>query len=88
MEKNEFTNVHAIVRQVFNKMHVYYISDINGFLYVADKAFKTDQFRKIIEHTPEYIIVSENYLGDFETRYKYYKTKEAAKKSLSGTIYG
>jgi hypothetical protein len=88
METNEFTNVHAIVKKVFSKMHVYYLSDINGFVYIADKSFCQDQFHTIVEDTSEYIIVLQNYLGDFETRLKYYKSKEFAKKALNGTIYG
>ena len=82
MSDNTFTNVYAMEkRKTFDVMYVYYIDELNGFLYVADRKLTLGRYRSIVENGEDYLIVSENY-GDYESRKKYYKNKEAALKVL------
>ena len=82
MSDNTFTNIHAMEKKkTFDVMYVYYIDELNGFLYVADRKLTLGRYRSIVENVEDYIIISENY-GDYESRKKYYKNKEAAQKAL------
>jgi late competence protein required for DNA uptake (superfamily II DNA/RNA helicase) len=69
-------------KKTLSVCHVYFIDEIGGFPYVADRKLVMGRFRAIVENHPEYIIVAENYFGDYESRRKYYKSKEAALKVL------
>ncbi len=83
MSDNTFTNVHAMEkRKTLDVFYVYYIDEIGGFPYVADRKLVLGKFRNIVENHEDYIIVAENYFGDYESRRKYYKSKEAALKVL------
>jgi len=83
MSDNAFTNVFAMEkRKTFDVCHVYFIDEIGGFPYVADRKLVLGRFRTIVENHEDYIIVAENYFNDYESRSKYYKSKEAALKVL------
>jgi hypothetical protein len=82
MSDNAFTNVHAMEKKkTLDVFYVYYIDEMNDFLYVADRRMTLGRYRSIVERGDDYIIVSENF-GDYETKKKYYKSKESAQKAL------
>ena len=82
MSDNTFTNVFAMdKKKTFDVFYVYYIDEMNDFLYVADRRMTMGRYRSIVENGNDYIIIAENF-GDYETRRKYYKSKEAAQKAL------
>lgn len=85
MSENTLTNVFAMEkRKVFNVCHVYYIDEIGGFPYVADRKLTLGRFNTIVEDGGDYIIVAENFFGDYESRKKYYKFKDSAQKVIEG----
>lgn len=82
MADNTFTNVHAMEKKkTLDVFYVYYIDEMNDFLYVADRRMTLGSYRSIVENGDDYVIVSQNF-GDYESRRKYYKSKEAAQKAL------
>jgi hypothetical protein len=82
MSDNTFTNVFAMEKKkTLDVFYVYYIEEMNGFLYVADRRMTLGSYRSIVENGEDYIIIAQNF-GDYESRKKYYKSKEAAQKAL------
>ena len=82
MSDNTFTNVHAMEKKkTLDVFYVYYIDEMNDFLYVADRRMTLGRYRSIVENGDDYVIIAQNF-GDYESRKKYYKSKEAAQKAL------
>ena len=62
MSDNTFTNVFAMdKKKTFDVFYVYYIDEMNDFLYVADRRMTMGRYRSIVENGNDYIIIAENF---------------------------
>jgi hypothetical protein len=79
----EFETTNLMVKnKPLENLHIYYIDELNGHLYVADRKLTLGKFRKILENYPDRVIIQEDF-GDFKKIFLGFKTKEAALEALT-----
>jgi hypothetical protein len=79
----EFETTNLMVKnKPLETIHIYYIDELNGHLYVADRKLVFSKYRKILENYPDRVIIQEDF-GDFRKTFLGFKTKEVALEALT-----
>lgn len=68
--------------ETLNNIHIYYIDEMNGHLYVADRKIVLGKYRKMVDNNDGSVIIVENF-GDIEKRYLGFKEKIIAAEKLA-----
>lgn len=69
-------------KKTFQTLHVYYIDEMNGHRYVADRKVTLGQFHNIVCNTGDTIILELLHDPTYTRFQKVYKTKEEAEKHI------